>query len=147
MALKLSTGLRDYFIATGSFRAALDSGEIHLYAGPEPLSVDSALAGANTLLCVIKTDVAAGLTFEAVPVGGTLTKKLSEIWQGPVLATGIATFYRYEKSGDTGVGSTTAIRVQGGIGIAGADMNLSNTSLVNGAIQRLEAFSVAFPES
>lgn len=145
--LKFSTGLRAAMLATGSLRGALNGGEIRIFSGPEPASVDSAISVSNTLLAVLKTDAGAGLTFEATAPGGTITKNLAEVWQGTVIASGTATFYRFVLAADTNVGSTTAARLQGNVGIAGADMNLSNTALTSGAVQGMEAFSITLPES
>jgi hypothetical protein len=146
MSLRLSTAIRAAMLATGSMRSALAGGEIQIYSGPEPASVDSAISPSNLLLVTIKTDVGAGLTFEATAPGGTLTKNLAEIWQGTVVAAGAATFYRFVLPSDTGVASTTAPRIQGNVGIVGADLNLSNTALVIGAIQKLEAYAITLPE-
>lgn len=146
MALKLSTAVRAAMLATGSLKSVLDGGEIRIYSGPVPGSVDSALEAGNLLLVTLKTDTNAGLTLASTAPGGTITKNLAEVWQGTVAAAGTATFYRWVQASDTGVASTTAIRVQGTIGIAGADMNLSNTALTVGAVQKLEAFSITLPE-
>ncbi|MDH1012313.1 hypothetical protein N5C80_26575 [Pseudomonas nicosulfuronedens] len=146
MSLKFSTGLRAGLLVTGPLRTLLAGGEIRLYSGPVPASVDNALGGSNILLCTIKTSAGAGLTFEATAPGGTVTKTLAELWQGEVVAAGSATFYRHVLASDTGVASTTAVRVQGNVAIAGADMVLSNTALTVGAIQKLEAYSITLPE-
>lgn len=146
MSLKFSTGLRAGILATGALRTLLNGGEIRLYSGPVPASVDNALGGTNLLLCTFKTDAGAGLTFETTAPGGTITKNLAEVWQGTVAAGGTATFYRHVLASDTGDASTTAVRIQGEIAISGSDMNLSNTALVVGAIQKLEAYSITLPE-
>lgn len=147
MSLKLSTALRAAMLASAPLRTALSAGEIRIYSGPEPASVDSAISPSNLLLVTLRTDVNGGLTFAATAPAGTITKNLAEIWQGTVVASGAATFYRYVLPSDTDVASTTALRIQGNIGIAGADMNLSNTALVSGAIQGMEAYSITLPES
>lgn len=146
MTWKLSTAVRSAMLATGSLRSTLDGGEIRIYSGPEPASVDSAIAAGNLLLVTIKTDANAGLTLSATAPGATLTKNLAEVWQGTVAVAGVATFFRFVQGADAGTASTTAMRIQGSVGIAGADMNLSNTSLVVGAVQKLEAFSLTLPE-
>lgn len=125
---------------------ALAGGEVRIYSGPEPASSDSAISPSNLLLCTIKTDVGGGLHLADTAPGGTITKSLGEIWQGTVEAGGTATFYRFVLPSDTGVASTTAPRLQGNVGIVGADLNLSNTALVIGAIQKLEAYAITLPE-
>ncbi|MNY26269.1 hypothetical protein D3C86_1601070 [compost metagenome] len=48
-------------------------------------------------------------------------------------------------SADDGTASTAAVRIQGTVGLAGADMNLSSVALVSGATQSLNFYSVAMP--
>lgn len=146
MTTKLSTGLRAGMLASAPMNSQLAGSEIRVFSGPEPASVDSATTGSNLLLVTIKRDDNAGINFAATAPGGTLTKNLSEIWQGTVVASGTATFYRIVLPTDTNTASTTAPRIQGNIGIVGADMNFSNTALVLGAIQRLETYALTLPE-
>lgn len=147
MSLRFSTGLREYLMAVGSLRDALNAGEIRIYSGPEPASVDSAISPSNLLLVTIRTDTNDGLTFESTAPGGTLLKSAAEVWIGTVEAAGTATFYRHVLPSDTGVASTSARRIQGNVGFAGTDMQLSNTVLAVGAIQKLEAYSITLPEA
>lgn len=147
MSARFSTGLRNALLATSSLRAALNSGEIRIYSGPVPASVDGAISVSNTLLCVIKTDSGAGLTLAVSAADGLITKSPDEVWQGAVVASGTATFYRHVLASDTDVASTTAIRVQGTAGLAGQNMNLSNPALVSGAVQRLESYVISLPEA
>lgn len=147
MALKFSTGLRAGLMVTGSLKSMLDGGSIKVYAGAVPASADAAI-GSAVLLCDINVKTtAAGLTFEATAPSGVLTKNLSEEWESNNVATGDATFFRFVKSSDTGTSSTSQVRIQGTVGLAGADMQISNTSLVLGAPQKIEYFNVAMPES
>lgn len=146
MSAKFSTGLRANMLAVGSLRTALNGGELRLYSGPVPASADSAINISNTVLCVIKTDTLAGLTFEATAPGGILTKTLTEVWQGTVDVSGTATFFRFVTPSDTNVGSTALSRIQGTVALIGGDLNISNTALTDGAVQRIEAFSIAMAE-
>lgn len=146
MSLKFSTGLRQAILASNPLREVLANGEIRIYSGPEPASVDSAISGSNLLLVTIRTDANGGLNFETDAPGGTLLKDLDEVWQGTVVANGVATFYRHVLAADTGAASTSSPRIQGTVGFAGTDMQLSNTNLVIGAIQKMEAYSVTLPE-
>ena len=146
MSIKLSTGLRAAMLATGSLKSQLDGGEIRIYSGPEPTSAAAAITGSNVLLCKIKTDVNGGLTLSDTAPGGTITKNPSEVWQGTVLADGVATFFRFTPAADDDTASSSFARVQGAVGNAGSDMYLSSTSLVTGAVQRLEAFALSLPE-
>lgn len=145
MAIKESTGLRNYRQVTGSLCAALTAGFIHIYDGAEPATADAALGGA-TLLCTISVaSSGTGITLDAVAVDGVASKPSGVVWSGENVATGTARFYRYVAPGDDGTLSTTQCRVQGRIAVAGADINMTSTSLVLGGIQPLPHFTLAQP--
>lgn len=147
MALKFSTGLRAGLMVTGSLKGLLDGGSVKIYGGTIPATADAAL-GSAVLLCDVKVKTSGdGLTFEATAPSGVLTKNLSEEWESDNVASGSATFFRFVKSSDTGSSSTTEVRIQGTVGLAGTDMQISNTALLVGAPQKIEYFNVAMPES
>jgi hypothetical protein len=145
MTVKASTGLRNYMLDTGSAKAGLNLGFIKIYAGVEPATADASL-GSATLLCTLSNNsTGTGLTLEAAAAAGIILKNAAETWSGNNVAGGVAAFYRHVAPGDTGASSTTERRVQGSIATAGADMNMSNTTLVNGAPQTLDYYAVALP--
>lgn len=146
MTFKVSTGLRNGMLGTDSLDGLMSGGFIKIYNGVEPASADDALSG-NTLLCTISVDDSGtGLTFDA-PTGGVLPKAAAETWEGTNAASGTATFYRFVLTGDTGALSTTEKRMQGSIGLAGADMNMTSVTLVAAAVQPINYFVVALPTS
>lgn len=145
MAFKFSTEVRRQQCVVGSLKSILDGGVIRLYSGPVPGSADSGLTG-NTLLCEI-TAGGNGLTFEPVANGATLTKSLSEVWQGDNVANGVASFFRYVMPSDSGSQTQGEVRIQGTVGGPADDLTISNASLVQGAPQRLEYFAIALLES
>lgn len=148
MALKASTGLRNKILDTGALRTVLNLGFIKLYSGTVPATADAAISGDSTLLTTISNNsTATGITFEAAAVGGVIAKKSSEIWSGVNAAGGVATYYRHIAPGDTGAASTTEARVQGTIAVAGADMNLTNTTLSAGATQTSDFYTLNLPTS
>ena len=51
MALRISTGLRDFMLERGSFKRALQNGKLKIYSGSQPTSPNDAPNG--TLLCTI----------------------------------------------------------------------------------------------
>lgn len=51
MAIRLSTGLRNFMAQHGSVKKALQGGVLKIYSGSQPASPDSAVAG--TLLCTV----------------------------------------------------------------------------------------------
>lgn len=145
MTIKASTGLRNALLATGSLRGALDGGRINIYAGTPPASADDAI-GAATLLCAITLNgTGTGINFDTAAVAGVLSKAPAEVWSGTNAASGSATFYRHVADGDDGAASTSAPRLQGLVGVAGSDMNLSSTSLTSGAPQSIDYYAVALP--
>lgn len=146
MAIKLSTGLRDGLLDTNDFKTALDGGFLYIYDGTPPADADAANSG-NTLLCTISVD---GLGVTGLGFGtassGVLSKDAAETWQGTNAATGTASFFRWTESGGTpAAASTTEQRIQGTIGVAGADLNLSSVSLTISATQTIDFFNVTLP--
>jgi len=144
MAIKESTGLRDYMLVTGSLASALAGSEIRVFAGAEPASADAAETGTLlTTLTINSTGV--GLAMDTVATSGFLSKPSAAIWSGLNGAGGVATHYRHVVQGDTGGVSTTDRRIQGSIAMSGADMNLANTTLVGGNTQSLQSYVIQLP--
>ena len=146
MALQVSTGLRTGMMDTGSFKSIMDGCTLKIYSGTPPADADAALSG-NTLLCEVfeGNDGSTPLTFEASASNGVILKNAAEVWEGTNAASGTASFYRLELAADTGLSSTTEKRVQGTIANAAADLNLTSTSLVLNASQKIDYYSVALP--
>lgn len=148
MAFKFSTDLRRQQCVVGSLKSILDGGIIRLYSGPVPFSADSGVIGANDVLCDITVNGSGtGLTFEATAGNATLTKNLSEIWEGIVTKSGQVTFFRFIFPSDSGLTGTAEVRMQGTVGGPAADLTISNSLLALGAPQRLEYFAIALLES
>ena len=141
--MKRSTGLRNYMLASGSFKQALAGTVIRVYGGTAPASADDAV-GAAPLLCTISVDGDdTGVTLDATASGGVITKNTSEVWTGDVTASGTATFFRMEFAADTGAFSTTAVRMQGTVGLVGADLNFSSVNLTLGDARRINYFAAS----
>ena len=156
MAVKTSSGLRDKLLVTGSFKSIFDGGSIQIYgavggtASMIPATADASPTSLGaSLLCTVKNyngGTPIGLTFASTASGGVVTKTTSEVWSGVNSATGTALFYRLVTSTDTGNAVTDAdARVQGTIGTAGADLNLSSVALTSGATQTIDYYSMAIP--
>jgi hypothetical protein len=146
MALKGSTGLRNYMLDTGSLKAGFAAGFIKIYSGTPPAAADDAIAGGNTLLCTISSNgTGTGINFDTAAAAGVIAKAPGETWKGTNAASGTATFYRHVAAGDTGALSTTERRMQGTISTAGADMNLSSVALISGAEQKIDYYVVNLP--
>lgn len=113
---------------------------------------------ASTATTITKTDanmasgVTAinGLTID-VAVAGVMQKNALEVWSGVVTGAGTQTagWFRFKGSiaDDNTLDSTNMkfIRMDGTISTSGANMNMSNTSLVNGVTQTLNTFSFTVP--
>jgi hypothetical protein len=145
MAFKISTGLRNHLLVTGSLKDALDGGVIRIYSGTEPATADAALAG-NTLLCTISNNGAGtGITLDGTPSSGVVSKATGETWKGTNAASGLASFYRFSGLADAGTLSTSEVRAQGSIAAVGAELNLANPTLTSGAEQRVDTYVIGMP--
>lgn len=146
MSLKISTGLRNKMLDTGSLKSIFAASFIKIYSGTPPAAADDAIGGGNTLLCTISINsTGTGVNMATGASAGVLPKNPSDVWSGVNAASGVATFYRHVAAGDTAAASTTEARLQGTIDIAGAEMNLSSTSLTSGATQTIDYYSIALP--
>ena len=147
MTIKTSTGLRNRMLDTGSAKNRLALGFIKLYSGTEPATADSTVTG--TLLSTISVSGnGTGLSLETAAVSGVLAKLAGQVWSGAIVASGAAGYYRFSAAGDTGATSTTEERIQGSVGLAGADINLSSIALTaNAALtaQTIDYYVVTLP--
>jgi hypothetical protein len=143
--MKRSTGFRNATLSTGAV-PALTGTVLKIYAGATiPATADEAIPVGSTLLATVSvSDTGTGLSFDP-PAGGQVTKNTGEVWSGTVAASGTASFFRMEPAADAGAFSQTAIRVQGTVGLDGADMNFGNTALVAGNIRQINYFVLSIP--
>lgn len=123
-------------------RAELDA---ILLAGDAPLWVPQ--DGPQRMAYESEADNGMGdaLEFNGAASDGVFTKSTSQAWTGINVASGLATFYRHVNKIDGGAASATERRLQGTVGAAGADMNLTNPSLVASAPQSLDYYAIAIP--
>ena len=142
--MKRSTGLRNYLLATGSLKGALDGKVINIYSGTVPDTADAAVSGDSVLLATISVDAGGtGLTLAAAAASGSISKNSSEVWSGTVLANGTATYFRMQTAADDNTASTTAVRMQGTVALDGADMNFATLQLVAGNVRQINYFVVS----
>lgn len=146
MAIKASAGLRNGMMVTGSFKSQMDNCTVKIYGGLPPVDADAAI-GTAVLLCQFfnGNDGATTLTFSDTASDGVIQKNSTESWTGTVIATGTATFYRLELAEDDQSLGTTHRRLQGSVGVAGADMNLSSVGFVLNEPRNLSYYSVVLP--
>lgn len=148
MTFHMSTGARNGILLTSPLKTLLAAGFVQIYSGIAPANADNAIgsAGTNVLLCTISNNsTGTGINLDVTATGGIILKLGSEVWSGTNAATGTASFYRHVAVGDTGVLSTTQVRLQGDIATSGVEMNLSSTSLTSAATQTIDYYSIALP--
>jgi hypothetical protein len=144
MSLKLSTGLRNGMLDTSPFKTLLDASRLKIYSGSAPADADQA---EGTELVSIGSDNAdTHCHFLASAVSGVLSKN-TDVWSGVAGATGTASYFRLVVNDDTGVLSTTELRMQGTIGTSGADLNMSSVAIVIAAVQTIDTFDLTMPAS
>lgn len=102
--LKLSENLATAIAA--EVKSGLDGGFLFIFSGPVPANADEALdsnpgPGQHVTLVMVSVDDdgVTGLTFDA-PATGDLYKAAAEVWEGTILQSGAASFYRFVEPGD-----------------------------------------------
>lgn len=145
MTMKISTGLAKSMLDTASFKGSLSGMKLKIYSGTEPATADAALGAAVLLVTISDNGGAGALSFEAAAVGNVLEKLASQTWSGTVASSGTASFCRLELASDTGASSSTEVRVQGDVGLAGKFLNLSSVSLTAAAVQVVDFLSITMP--
>jgi hypothetical protein len=144
MAIKISTGLANKLLDTGSLKSIFAAGFLKIYSGSAPADADAAATG--TLLCTVSINsTGTGVNFDTAAAAGVLAKAPGEVWSGTNAATGTAGYFRHVAVGDTAGSSTTQARIQGTVGVTGADLNLTSVSLTSGATQVIDFYTVAAP--
>lgn len=102
------------------------------------VNLGSGVAGVNP---------ANGLTF-GDSAAGVLARNSAETWSGTAVADGTAGWFRFVGSvSDPGTAdaSEVYIRLDGNIATSGANLNMSNTAIVTGAVQTISGFSLTYP--
>ena len=147
--ITFSTALRNGMMGTQGFKTLMDGNVLNIYSGPIPggaSPADTALAASNIKLCTItESDSGTGITFQANPVDGTVTKTLAETWSTTIATTGVPTFFRIEGAADTGGASSVLPRVQGSAGAGNSDLGLTSDTLTASAPLRLGAVQITLP--
>lgn len=145
MSFKLSTGMRNHMLVTGSVKSALDGGVIRIYEGTEPSGADDAIGSATLLVTISVDGGGTGLTIDGTASGGIAQKSSSQTWEGTCVAGGTASWFRFSGTADAGGASTTEKRLQGTVGTALADLLVASTAFTAGAVRQIDSFNVAMP--
>ena len=137
----------------GSLKDVMKDGKLLIYSGAQPASPDSAVT--STLLLTITVSSGAwvagafgsGLEFEDDPLSGVMEKASGEVWSGTAVASGTAGWFMLVANATDALAlSTTLPRISGSIGVSGADLNISNPSIVSGRSYTIDEFSFTLPE-
>lgn len=147
MSTKLSTGLRNHILATGSLKNALDGGVLRVYAGTEPATADAAIDAVTLLVTISNNGGGTGINFDATPANGVISKNPGETWKGTIVTSGTAAFFRFSSLNDNGSSSTNEKRVQGTVGTIMADLLVSNATFTQGNERVIDAFAIGIPAS
>lgn len=161
MALKMSTGLKNQMFnairGAVTTTASLEHSVIYIYSGSQPATADAAATGTLLMIATVSSGAFVhgtatnGLDF-AAPAAGVMTKDSGEVWSGVGLeAAGTGTtagWFRHcgNPADNQGI-STTLPRIDGRISTSGAEMSLSNLTIVSGATTTVDTYQLSWPST
>lgn len=149
MAIRLSQGLRNALLGgaggTGGLKTLLDGGVIDIYTGSQPASADYVETGTKLvrISSTSGTTNVDGLRFGTAATG--VLPRTTPAWSGSVLVAGVAGWFRFYGTTGTSGTSATTWRFDGGVGVSGADLNLSHTDLVADSVLTITTFNITQP--
>ena len=121
-------------------------------AGSMSPTITSTTFGSSTGGGVVGVDAVNGLQIDYNAAAGVVTKNTAQTWSGTAVGAGTQTagWFRYKGAVvDAGALDNASppvfIRMDGAIATSGAQMNMSSTSITNGALQTLSTFSFTVP--
>jgi hypothetical protein len=106
-------------------------GELRIYSGTMPATVNAALSGNTLLAALVASDPAFGNAAAGVATAAAISSDTSAD------ATGTATFFRF---GSVNAGVFTP-ELQGSVGTSGADLNLSAVAITAGGTVSVTGFT------
>ncbi|MDR3158999.1 MAG: hypothetical protein LBU11_08355 [Zoogloeaceae bacterium] len=131
MTVKCTTTLRNAVVP--ALKTALDGGLILVFSGQMPAAPEDAVVNGEVVCVISKQASGEGLEFAPGANGGAISKSPDDVWSGDVGVSGTASFWRWVMPGDDGYSySDTALRLQGTVNVAGADLNFSSTTFSEG---------------
>ena len=119
-------------------------------AGNMVATITSTTFGSGTGGSAAGVTAVNGLRMDYNATAGVMTKDVTQTWSGTAVGAGTQTagWFRYKGSkADAGSLDSTAtyLRMDGAIATSGAQMNMSSTSITNGALQTLSSFQFTIP--
>lgn len=130
--------------------ATMNSGALTFTATTTTAAVTSTTFGSGTGGSVAGVTAVNGLKLDYNAAAGVITKDATQTWSGTAVGAGTQTagWFRYKGSvADAGALDSSAVflRMDGNIATSGANMNMSSTSITNGALQTLSTFAFTVP--
>ena len=148
----LSTGLRNAMLGTVGMETAFANGVLYLFTGPQPVNADAAATGTPAVIVTLASGAFVfgtstnGINL-AAPVAGVITKS-SGVWSGNGLINDVAGWFRLMGNAVDSLGaSTTLVRMDGSVGVGGADLNLGTTAVKVGAPLTVDVFQYTLPSN
>jgi hypothetical protein len=106
----------------------------------------------NATFGTLQAGVAAvnGLLIDYNAAAGVITKNTTQTWSGTVIGAGTQTagWFRYKGSvvdANAQDSSAVFLRMDGAVATSGSDMNMTSTSMANGAVQTVGTFQWTIP--
>lgn len=151
MALRISTGAREKLVSVSTIKELLDGGFMDIFTGSQPATADAVETGTKLvrISSTSGTGVSDGLRFGTALAG--VLPLTTPVWSGVVSPAGVAGWFRFYGTGGTSgvAGSSgtngTAIRIDGNVGVSGADLVLTNTNLALDSTLTIKTFSITQP--
>lgn len=119
-------------------------------AGTMVAAVTSTTFGSGTGGGTAGINAANGLRMDFNAALGVITKDVTQTWSGTAVGAGTQTagWFRYRGSvvdANALDNNSVFLRMDGAVATSGAEMNMSSTSITNGALQTLSTFSFTVP--
>jgi hypothetical protein len=127
------------------FNEIMRGSKINVYTGAQPTTANDAATG--TLLFTITKggDGVTGLEWTAAS-GGATAKPAGDTWAGTAINSGTAGWFRcYEEGDEPSAANTTNARFDGAVATAGAQINMTSTTIAAGAVQTVSSFTYTQP--
>lgn len=148
MSIRISDALRNHMLdggAGGGIKNALNLGFINIYTGSQPSSANTGATGTLLGTVSVNGDGVTGLSFDAAS-GGVIAKAAAQAWKFVGLAAGVAGWFRFYEAGGTPANTDpTEARLDGAVGVSGAELNLSNVTIAISQVNTVDAFTVTMP--
>lgn len=120
--------------------ATANGGTLNIYSGSQPTDANTATSGQTLLVTLTFSGTAFGNGVASGSAGSKVcTATANAITAGTAGNTGTAAWFRILTSG-------SGVCIDGSVGTAGCDLNLSSTAISTGAIVSISSFTITQTE-